>query len=82
MQKIASWLCAGAQAQQACRAVAEALCEVLTAAWRHGDQAGVKAAFLPITDIDGFSAIASTGTEQQVCTVSNLQPFAPFCLLR
>lgn len=25
----------------------------------------MKAAFLPITDIGGFSAIASTGTEQQ-----------------
>ena len=59
-------MCAGAQAQQLCRATAEALCSVLSAAWRSGDQAGVKAAFLPITDISGFSAIASTGTEQQV----------------
>lgn len=65
----------GAQAQQLCRTIAEALSSVLSAAWRSGDQAGVKAAFLPITDISGFSAIASTGTEQQVQVGILHQPF-------
>ena len=70
-------VCAGAQAQQLCRATAEALCGVLSAAWRSGDQAGVKAAFLPITDISGFSAIASTGTEQQVPPGKQLDVHVP-----
>ena len=57
---------AGAHAQQLCRAVSEAACATLAAAWRSGDQAGVKAAFLPLSDVEGFSALASTGTERQV----------------
>ena len=69
------WLCirehtfetnAGAHAQQLCRAVSEAGCSMLAAAWQSGDQAGVKAAFLPLSDAEGFSALASTGTERQV----------------
>ena len=39
---------------------------MLAAAWQSGDQAGVKAAFLPLSDAEGFSALASTGTERQV----------------
>ena len=57
---------AGAHAQQLCRAVSEAACATLAAAWRSGDQAGVKAAFLPLSDVEGFSALAATGTERQV----------------
>lgn len=56
---------AGAHAQQLCRAVSEAACATLAAAWRSGDQAGVKAAFLPLSDLEG-SALATTGTERQV----------------
>ena len=62
----------GAQAQQLCRAVSEAACSLLAASWRSGDQAGVKAAFLPLSDIEGFSALASTANERQV---------APSCFL-
>lgn len=57
---------AGAHAQQLSRAVAEAACATLAAAWRSGDQAGVKAAFLPLSDVEGFSVLAATGTERQV----------------
>lgn len=64
---------AGAQAQQLCRVVSEAACATLAAAWRSGDQASVKAAFLPLTDVEGFSALASTGSERQV-TVHILLP--------
>ena len=56
----------GAHAQQLCRAVSEAGCSMLAAAWQAGDQAGVKAAFLPLSDVEGFPAAASTGTERQV----------------
>ena len=56
----------GAQAQQLCRAVSEAACSMLSACWQSGDQAGVKAAFLCLSDVEGFSASASTGTERQV----------------
>ena len=56
----------GARAQQLCRAVSEAACSLLLASWRSGDLAGVKAAFLPLSDIEGFSALASTATERQV----------------
>lgn len=68
----ACFLLSGAQAQQLCRAVSEAACSLLTASWRSGDQAGVKAAFLPLSDIEGFSALASTANERQV---------APSCFL-
>ena len=61
---------AGAQAQQLCRVVSEAACATLAAAWRSGDQASVKAAFLPLTDVEGFSALASTGSERQVIHMS------------
>lgn len=55
----------GAHAQQLCRAVSEAACSLLAASWQSGDQAGVKAAFLPLSDIEGFSALASTANERQ-----------------
>ena len=66
------FLLSGVQAQQLCRAVSEAACSLLAASWRSGDQAGVKAAFLPLSDIEGFSALASTANERQV---------APSCFL-
>ncbi|KAA6416579.1 MAG: phosphatidylinositol 4-kinase alpha-like, partial [Trebouxia sp. A1-2] len=43
----------------------EAACSLLAASWRSGDQAGVKAAFLPLSDVEGFSALASTANERQ-----------------
>ncbi|KAL3141037.1 hypothetical protein ABBQ32_005551 [Trebouxia sp. C0010 RCD-2024] len=60
----------GAHAQQLCRAVSEAACATLAAAWRSGDQAGVKAAFLPLSDVGGFSTLATTGTERQAVLLS------------
>jgi len=67
----------GAHAQQLCRAVSEAACTLLAASWRSGDQAGVKAAFLPLSDVEGFSALASTANERQVLVLCLLAVFTP-----